>query len=59
MLKEFISGCCWPVFVPFFWGFNTLKSQYNIENMTKLIGNYDPYYEPPEDDEIQGTWACS
>ena len=22
-------------------------------------GNFDPYYEPPEDDEIQGTWACS
>jgi len=21
--------------------------------------NYDEYYEPPDDDEIQGTWSCS
>ena len=21
--------------------------------------NYDEYYEPPDDNEIQGTWSCS
>ena len=44
IIKAFISGCCWPVFVPFFWGFNTLKSQYNNKNMKILLKNIDPYY---------------
>ena len=42
--KAFISGCCWPVFVPFFWGFKSLKSQYNNKNMEQLLGNIDPYF---------------
>jgi len=44
IIKAFLSGCCWPVFVPFFWGFNSLKPQYNNESMKKLLGNNDPYY---------------
>ena len=44
IIKAFISGCCWPVFIPFFIGFNTLKSQYNKKNMIELLGNIDPYY---------------
>ena len=30
--------------MPFFWGFNTLKSQYNNKNMKILLKNIDPYY---------------
>jgi len=44
IIKAFVAGSCWPVFVPFFWGFNSLKPQYNKENMKKLLGNTDPYY---------------
>ena len=44
LVKAFVSGGSWPVFLPFFWGFNSLKSQYNIPNMEKILKDYDPYY---------------
>jgi hypothetical protein len=44
IFKAFLSGCCWPVFAPFFWGFNALKPTYNNDNMIKLVGKNDPYY---------------
>ena len=45
LIKAFLSGCSYPAFAPFFWGFHTLKSQYNMDNMNKLFGkNSDPYF---------------
>ncbi len=44
ILKAFISGTCFPIYLPFFWGFYRLKPHYNIENMKSIINMKDPYH---------------
>lgn len=44
--KIFIAGACILTTAPFYNGFHSLKSQYQMENMKKvrIIGDTDPYY---------------
>ena len=44
LFKGFLSGSNILVTMCFYYGFNYLKSQYNIENMKKITGDYIPFY---------------
>ena len=44
LFRAFIAGSSWFTFVAFFNGFQSLKNTYNIDNMKKIVGDYDPYY---------------